>query len=50
MDLANLTIAEIEIPPLNDPESSALFGQVKMDIGNVQIVEDAWCVPTTLEF
>jgi hypothetical protein len=50
LDLVNLTIAEIVIPPFDDSESSSLFGLVRMDIDDVQIVEDAWCVPTSLEF
>ena len=50
LDLVNLSIAEIVIPPFDDSESNALFGHVRMDIDDVQIVEDAWCVPTTLEF
>jgi hypothetical protein len=49
-DLANLTIAEIVIPPLDDPSSTSFIGQVVLATSDVQIVEDAWCVSATLEF
>lgn len=49
-DLANLTIAEIVIPPLDDPNSTSLTGHVVLTTSAVQIVEDGWCVPATLNF
>jgi hypothetical protein len=49
-DLANLTIPQIVIPPLDDPSSTSLVGRVVLATSDVQIVEDAWCVPATLEF
>ena len=49
-DLANLAIAEIVIPPLDDTSTITLTGQVVLATDDVQIVEDAWCVPSTLEF
>jgi hypothetical protein len=49
-DLAKLTIDEINIPALDDPGSTALSGQLVLDISAVKIVEDAWCVPAILEF
>ncbi|MBJ94919.1 MAG: hypothetical protein CMP23_10675 [Rickettsiales bacterium] len=49
-DLANLTIPEIVIPPLEGSGAVDLTGQVMMASEAVRIVEDAWCVPTTLEF
>jgi len=49
-DLANLTIAEISIPPLDDPSSTSLTGHVVLATDDVQIVGNAWCVPTSLEF
>ena len=49
-NLANLTIPEIVIPPLEGTSAVSLTGQVVMASQDVQIVEDAWCVPTTLQF
>jgi len=49
-DLANLTIAQIVIPPLDDPSSTSLTGHVVLATSDVEIVEDGWCVPATLKF
>jgi hypothetical protein len=49
-DLANLTIPQIVIPPLDDPSSTSLTAHVILAASGVQIVEDAWCIPATLEF
>jgi hypothetical protein len=38
------------IPPLDSTGTVSLTGQVRMATEDVEIVEDAWCVPTTLEF
>ena len=49
-DIANLTLPQIVIPPLDPTSASPLTGDVELDAAGVEIVGDGWCIPARLQF